>query len=1089
MQVFYTFLCFVAFASSASAEQIAYIYGDVAANGNIPSGSQAPYDQMLITDEGATGLSQFRSLVESQGHNISQYYDANTELTSNFLNQFDVVIFGLHQKRWSAAEKNALDVWIRGGGGMLTYSDSASGGRFNLVGAQNPVGQRTVNNLISQYGMQVTVDQAHGVKAVRPGPDNNHPIVEGRLIIEGEGVSPVAVDRNAGVQILIPYEDQDRVSGALTLPHRQNITINNPLFATLALRPLDQGNIIVMFDRQPMWNAGPGSSINRRDNREILTRTINFLASDTNQTPPPEPGLEVSARAEMVVTESGTATLDGTLDSGNANSFAWRKVSGPGSANFTSASEIDTTVTFSEPGLYVLELRAQNNSTSAVAEVPINVVPNANIIYAINAGGGQETSVTGLNYSADAFFTGGNIDNFSGASVAGTQDDEIYNHGRSQHSAYRLPVENGDYLVLLQLSETFFTQANRRVFDVSIEGALLIDDLDLFATAPGRHTAYDLLLDTTVSDGVLDITFSASVNNSLLNALVVIAKGNRNTPPDPGPEVQDNIVNDGISTSLVAANPIIVIVPYSASTNRDVVAELWSDNGGGFLGIGRVDNVAPGSGTATISVNLNTTPAVGNNYQIRAALRPRGSQRWQDNIDPTTVNNVAVTDTTPDPDPDPAPQPDVQDNIVNDGISTSLISANPIIVSVPYSASTNRDVVAELWGDGGTRFLGIGRVNNVATGSGTADINVNLNSAPAAGNNYQIRAALRPRGSQRWQDNIDPTLVNNVIVTDTAQPDPDPIPDPPVDQCDTTAQCRVMFGDTATDCLNSQSEQSICICGDSPCTDSPIPDPTPGSGTLGNFDKSRDLFLAFFDNRPDADDIHSQAGVATLLQDSRFDGVNFYSVLGTYGRQNSVFLNSSTVMNLCFGSANWTNAHPKDGPNWTASLDRVQNRVQGTLNAGGDVWIMEAGQSDFTADLVRRLNSSSPNINTQDRIHVVQHSDFNENQTTPQDFSFVRANTDYIRIPDGNGIDNGSPQFNTRNGSRWSTAESIPGVGSCWTEARRVANAENFAGPGRFVNPSIAAGGFDFSDVSEATWIFGFNSLRNHDNFFNEFPQ
>jgi len=69
--------------------------------------------------------------------------------------------------------------------------------------------------------------------------------------------------------------------------------------------------------------------------------------------------------------------------------------------------------------------------------------------------------------------------------------------------------------------------------------------------------------------------------------------------------------------------------------------------------------------------------------------------------------------------------------------------------------------------------------------------------------------------------------------------------------------------------------------------------PKASNGFPGVFDPSQDIFFAFFDNRPDADDIHSQAGVATLLADQRFKDVEFYSVLGTYGKQGGAFLNSS----------------------------------------------------------------------------------------------------------------------------------------------------------------------------------------------------
>ncbi len=83
---------------------------------------------------------------------------------------------------------------------------------------------------------------------------------------------------------------------------------------------------------------------------------------------------------------------------------------------------------------------------------------------------------------------------------------------------------DGDYLVFLQFAETFFTGTNQRVFDATIEGLPVIDDLDLVATAPGKWVAYDVILPVTVSGGQLDIVFSASQNNALLNALVVIGR-------------------------------------------------------------------------------------------------------------------------------------------------------------------------------------------------------------------------------------------------------------------------------------------------------------------------------------------------------------------------------------------------------------------------------------------------------------------------------------------------------------------------------------------------------------------------------------
>jgi len=44
-----------------------------------------------------------------------------------------------------------------------------------------------------------------------------------------------------------------------------------------------------MFDRQPMWNNGPGSDIDEQDNREILLVVMNFLAERPVLPTPPSP--------------------------------------------------------------------------------------------------------------------------------------------------------------------------------------------------------------------------------------------------------------------------------------------------------------------------------------------------------------------------------------------------------------------------------------------------------------------------------------------------------------------------------------------------------------------------------------------------------------------------------------------------------------------------------------------------------------------------------------------------------------------------------------------------------------------------------
>lgn len=288
----FSYLALGTFSCIAYGGEIAYIHGDVSECGTTPAAdeedpdcSNQPYDQMLLSDSGNTGLSEFRSLVIAQNHTIASFYDQQTLLTDQWFESKDVVIFGLHQKIWSAQEKAALQRWLNAGGGMFIYSDSASGGCFCEIGAQNPVGQSVTNNLIAEYGMQVTVDQADGTTGHSAAGPTSIAGIDSSKTLEGEGVSPVA--REAGdtnIEILIPY---DRA-----VSKRQNLQFSNPEFAALAMAPVGMGHIVVMFDRQPMWNNGPGSDIDEENNRQILRDVINFLAvrpAVPNPSPTPQP--------------------------------------------------------------------------------------------------------------------------------------------------------------------------------------------------------------------------------------------------------------------------------------------------------------------------------------------------------------------------------------------------------------------------------------------------------------------------------------------------------------------------------------------------------------------------------------------------------------------------------------------------------------------------------------------------------------------------------------------------------------------------------------------------------------------------------
>lgn len=251
--------------------------------------------------------------------------------------------------------------------------------------------------------------------------------------------------------------------------------------------------------------------------------------------------------------------------------------------------------------------------------------------------------------------------------------------------------------------------------------------------------------------------------------------------------------------------------------------------------------------------------------------------------------------------------------------------------------------------------------------------------------------------------------------------------------------------------------------------------------TLGKFHPAKDLFLAHFDCKTDVDDLHSVAAVATILADPRFDNVKYHAVAGAYGTQVGLYVPANELFAMAFGR-HWSDAHT----DYSNALAEVTEIATNTLQRGGDIWIAEAGQSDFSADLARRIQSDLPLIDTAERIHLVQHSDWNEEVTTPDKLHFVKKMTDYHKIADGNVVGNGTPGFRCETMPEWRRYITDPHLVKVWQLALDLAQKYNGAQQ-RYHNAAIASGGLDFSDVAESCWIFGFANLSDATAFFREF--
>ncbi len=240
---------------------------------------------------------------------------------------------------------------------------------------------------------------------------------------------------------------------------------------------------------------------------------------------------------------------------------------------------------------------------------------------------------------------------------------------------------------------------------------------------------------------------------------------------------------------------------------------------------------------------------------------------------------------------------------------------------------------------------------------------------------------------------------------------------------------------------------------------------------IGRFDASRDLLIANYDSKPDVDDLQAVAALGTVLRDPAFACVDYIATHGAYGMQGGDLLPAHDLFDLAFGD-NWVDADADR----EAAVEVLAQRALATLNDGGAVWVAEAGQSDVTAAMVALL----PEV-MWTRVNVVQHSYWNESQTSPEAIQLVVYNTTYHRVQDGNFPGNGSPAFNTEDGSHWDALLSDPDAGPIWREAKQLSDEHNPVAD--YVNPAVAAGGLDFSDTAEIAYIFGFADMAGTGEF------
>ena len=146
------------------------------------------------------------------------------------------------------------------------------------------------------------------------------------------------------------------------------------------------------------------------------------------------------------------------------------------------------------------------------------------------------------------------------------QQDQILYQTERYHSStfgYDMPVEgDGEYLLVLKMSEVYFNAPNMKVFDVVLNGDLtVVSDLDVYEKV-GRGVAHDEYIEfsiegnrivyqgeeSEISAGMIRVEFIKSYrDNPKINSIVLI-KGTLDDwpklPPLPIEQEEDDLTDE-----------------------------------------------------------------------------------------------------------------------------------------------------------------------------------------------------------------------------------------------------------------------------------------------------------------------------------------------------------------------------------------------------------------------------------------------------------------------------------------------------------------------------------------------------------------
>ncbi len=208
--------------------------------------------------------------------------------------------------------------------------------------------------------------------------------------------------------------------------------------------------------------------------------------------------------------------------------------------------------------------------------------------------------------------------------------ESLYISERYNELTFTFPIPNGDYIVNLYVGNTYSgtSQPNERVFNINVEDVLVSENLDLSENY-GHEVGAMIQINTSVTDGNLDIELIQNIENPLINGIEILGVQYPLISINQIPN-QDNFTGDIADLSVVAfgGNPNLNL--NYAISGQPTGVDIEPTNG---LIFGEIDENAISGGQNNDGV-----------HNVTVTISKYGSSNSVENFTWTVIDQVLNTE-------------------------------------------------------------------------------------------------------------------------------------------------------------------------------------------------------------------------------------------------------------------------------------------------------------------------------------------------------------------------------------------------------------------------------------------------------------